>query len=97
MARLERLEAARARALASLTTAAAGDSLCTLARERLPTAKYFEGAVAALGDAVRAARRDQSPPDADTWASWTMPLAERDANWRAYVVGGREALLATAG
>ena len=83
---------ARAAALTALTTAAAGDSLCTLSRERLPAAKYHEGAVAALGDALRAARADIAPPEPAAWGAQWDHLAERDAGWRAYLAGGRDAL-----
>lgn len=89
---IERLQSARDSALKALDSAAAGDSLCTLSRERLPAAKYHEGATAALGDALRAARRGDPPPDAASWADWADPLAARDANWRAYITGGRDAL-----
>ena len=61
---------------------------------RLPTAKYFEGAVSALSDAIRAARNGETSPDAATWGDWASPLANRDSGWRAYLVGGREALSA---
>jgi hypothetical protein len=70
--------------------------LCTLERERLPTAKYFEGAVSALNDAIRAARNGETPPDPATWGDWAATLAKRDSGWRAYLVGGREALSAAA-
>jgi len=83
---------ARAAALVALTTSAAGDSLCTLSRERLPAAKYHEGAVAALGDALRAARLDEALPAPDSWGAQWQHLAEKDPGWRAYLAGGRDAL-----
>lgn len=83
---------ARAEALAALTTTTAGDSLCTLSRERLPAAKYHEGAVAALGDALRAVRADKPLPTAESWGAHWHHLAEADSGWRAYLAGGREAL-----
>lgn len=89
---VERITSARDRALKALASAAAGDSLCTLTRDRLPAAKYHEGATAALGDALRAVRRGDPPPNAESWADWADPLAARDANWRAYLTGGRDAL-----
>jgi len=90
--RVERIAAARAAALDALTSAASGDSLCTLARERLPAAKYHEGAVAALSDALRASRSAGPLPDSDSWGSQWGRLIEQDPSWRAYVLGGRDAL-----
>ena len=58
---LARLESARARMLDALTSASAGESLCTVSRDRLPAAKYYEGATVALGEAVRAVRRGERP------------------------------------
>lgn len=92
MTRVERIAAARAEALDALTAAAAGDSLCTLARERLPAAKYHEGAVAALGDALRAERAGSPAPHADNWGAVFASRAASDTAWRAYLVGGRDAL-----
>lgn len=92
MQRVDRIAAARAAAIDALTSAASGESLCTLARERLPAAKYHEGAVVALGDALRASRRGDPPPDRDSWGSQWGRLMEHDPSWRAYVLGGREAL-----
>ena len=89
---LERVESERAAALAALTSAAHGASLCTLDRERLPAAKYHEGAVAALGDAARALRRGGDVPTPEAWSITWDGLAERDLAWRAYLAGGREAL-----
>lgn len=94
MPSLERIEAARAAALDSLSAAAAGDSLCTMRRERLPAAKYHEGAVAALGDARRAARGGLPALDAANWGAHWAVLAEHDERWRAYLAGGRDALAA---
>lgn len=94
--RLERIAAARAAALEALTRASGTDSLCTLSRERLPAAKYHEGAVAALGDALRAARRDEPSPEASTWGAAFAARAVDDTGWRAYLVGGRDALTALA-
>lgn len=90
--RVEHLVAARAAAVDALSSAAGDESLCTLSRERLPAAKYHEGAVAALGDAVRAARAGQPLPDSGSWGSQWAHLAERDRSWKAYLSGGREAL-----
>ncbi len=87
---------ARAAALVALTTAAAGDSLCTISRERLPLAKYHEGAVAALGEALRAARAGRTPPDASTWGAQWQGRADVDTAWRAYLLGGRDALVGLA-
>ncbi|WP_439565795.1 hypothetical protein [Microcella sp.] len=92
MERVARIAAARAAALDALTSAAGDDSLCTLARERLPAAKYHEGAVAALGDALRASRSGAALPDSDSWGSQWSHLMHRDSSWTAYVRGGREAL-----
>lgn len=83
---------ARAAALAALATTAAGDSLCTLSRERLPAAKYHEGAVAALGEALRAVRADRAVPAPETWGAQWNHLAGADSGWRAYLAGGRDAL-----
>ncbi len=107
MTAIERIAEARAAALGSLSRAAAGDSLCTLDRERMPAAKYHEGAVAALGDALRAARRDLPEPSAEHWGEeWSARAehwgeewsarAEGDVAWRAYLAGGRDALRALA-
>lgn len=82
----------RAAALASLTAAAAGDSLCTIDRERLPAAKFHEGAVAALGDALRAARAGRHMPHPTAWGSQWDARAASDPAWRAYLLGGRDAL-----
>lgn len=87
---------ARAAALAALTAAAAGDSLCTINRERLPLAKYHEGAVAALGEALRAAQAGRTPPDASTWGAQWQGRADVDTAWRAYLLGGRDALVGLA-
>ena len=94
--RLERLAASRAAALEALTRASGADSLCTLSRERLPAAKYHEGAVAALGDALRAARRGDPEPDPVHWGAAFELRADADTGWRAYLVGGRDALTALA-
>lgn len=96
MERVERIAAARAAALDALTVAAAGDSLCTLARERLPAAKYHEGAVAALGDALRAARAGTPAPVPSAWGDTFSARADSDPHWRAYLAGGRDALTALA-
>jgi hypothetical protein len=88
----ERIAAARAAAFGALSAAAGGDSLCTLSRERLPAAKYHEGAVAALGEALRAERLGSAAPDAAAWGSSYARHADRDPHWRAYLVGGRDAL-----
>ncbi len=92
MDRLARIEATRVARIDALNGAAAGDALCTLARERLPAVKYHEGAVAALGDALRAERIGSLPPLADRWGAAFAVRAEHNAGWRAYLVGGREAL-----
>lgn len=94
--RLERIAAARAAALEALTRASGTDSLCTLSRERLPAAKYYEGAVAALGDALRAARRGDPEPDPTQWGAAFAARAADDLSWRAYLTGGRDALTALA-
>ena len=94
--RLARLAASRAAALEALTRASGTDSLCTLSRERLPAAKYHEGVVAALGDALRAARRGDPEPDPAHWGAAFAARAETDPSWRAYLVGGRDALDAAA-
>lgn len=90
--RTERIAAARAAAFEALTTVAGGASLCTVSRESLPAAKYHEGAVAALGDALRAARTDAALPRSAEWGAQWARLADTDRSWKAYVVGGREAL-----
>jgi hypothetical protein len=92
--RVERIAAARAAACDALAAATGDASLCTLSRERLPAAKYHEGAVAALGDAQRAIRAGLPVADAHTWGSQWACHVEHDASWKAYVVGGREALAA---
>jgi hypothetical protein len=92
MERIERIASARAAALDALTDAAGDDSLCTLGRERLPSVKFHEGAVAALNDALRAMRSGGTLPDSDSWGTQWTHLMHRDASWRAYVLGGREAL-----
>lgn len=93
---VEQIAAARTLAAQSLTAVTGTDSLCTLTRERLPAAKYHEGAFAALGEALRAARARQPLPVASGWGERWSRLAESDAAWRAYLVGGREALSALA-
>ncbi|MGY6497487.1 MAG: hypothetical protein ACXIUP_04600 [Microcella sp.] len=90
--RIARITAERAAALTALTTTAAGESLCTLSRERLPAAKYHEGAVAALGDALRAVQADRTPPEPSAWGAQWQRLSDGDPSWRAYLAGGREAL-----
>lgn len=96
MTRVERIAAARAAALDALTRAAGGDSLCTLGRERLPAAKYHEGAVAALGEALRAERSGAPTPPAERWGAVFASRAANDIGWRAYLRGGRDALAALA-
>ncbi len=93
-AALEVIEAARAAALDDLGAVAAGASLCTLRGERIPAAKYHEGAVAALGEALRAERDRRAAPDPGTWGAQWAQLAESDDGWRAYIAGGRAALAA---
>jgi hypothetical protein len=87
-----RLEAERTRMLSALITASGGDSLCTIDRVRLPAAKYYEGATAALSEAILAARAGKPLPDAATWSEWADALAARHDGWRAYIAGGRDAL-----
>jgi len=94
--RVEQIAAARALAAETLSAVTGADSLCTLTRERLPAAKYHEGAVAALGEALRAVRTHQPLPLASSWGERWNRLAESDPAWRAYLVGGREALSALA-
>jgi len=76
----------------ALSHAAHGSSLCTLDRQQVPAAKYYEGAVAALGDTVRALRRGDTLPDASRWGERWQRYADVDPGWRAYLAGGREAL-----
>ena len=92
--RVEYVAAARAAALDALTSVSHGDSLCSITHDRLPAAKYHEGAVAALGDALRAERAGSMTPVARQWGSLFEARAEHDAGWRAYLLGGREALAA---
>ncbi len=89
---VERVAVARAAAFEALAAAAGSESLCTLSREKLPAAKYHEGAVAALSDALRAARADAALPQSTDWGAQWARLTENDRSWKAYVVGGREAL-----
>lgn len=89
---IARITGERATAIAALTAAAAGDSLCTIDRERLPAAKYHEGAVAALGDALRALRAGRTLPDVARWGAQWEPRADSNPAWRAYLRGGRDAL-----
>lgn len=89
---LETIAEARADAITALARATGSDSLCTLGRERLPAAKYHEGAAAALGDAYRAARADRALPTADDWGAAFVARAAASVPWRAYLVGGRDAL-----
>ena len=89
IAPVERIEAARGAALDALTRATAGQTLCTLGRDRL------EGAVAALSDARRALRRGAAPPTPEDWGAGSAETrAQVSASWRAYLVGGRDALTA---
>jgi hypothetical protein len=91
----ERIEAAHDAALDALTHAAAGQSLCTLGRERLNAAKYHEGAVVALSDARRALRRGVPPPAPQDWGAGPVAAqAQTSAQRRAYLIGGRDALTA---
>jgi hypothetical protein len=90
--RVEHIAAARAAAFDALTAAVGDASLCTVSRERLPAAKYHEGATAALGDAVRAARAGRPLPEPHAWGSQWERLMEHDRSWKAYVLGGRDAL-----
>ncbi|GAA1695040.1 hypothetical protein GCM10009808_10220 [Microbacterium sediminicola] len=90
---LERVEAAREVALDALTHATGTQSLCTLGRERLRAAKYHEGAVVALGDLRRALRRGEPAPTPETWGLGIVEkYAATSPDWRAYLIGGREAL-----
>ena len=95
IAPVERIEAARGAALDALTRATAGQTLCTLGRDRLDAAKYHEGAVAALSDARRSLRRGAPPPTPEDWGAGSAETrAQVSASWRAYLVGGRDALTA---
>lgn len=87
-----RVAAARAAAFEALAAAAGSESLCTLSREKLPAAKYHEGAAAALGDALRAARAGAALPQSTDWGVQWARLCVNDRSWKAYVTGGREAL-----
>lgn len=87
-----RLEAERERMMSALVAASGGESLCTVDRVRLPATKYYEGATAALSEAILAARAGEALPDAATWSEWADALAVRDDGWRAYITGGRDAL-----
>ncbi len=91
-ATLARVLDAQRVALESLQSAAGDQSLCTLSHERVNAAKYFEGAVTALGDAARALRSGASVPAPEEWGGIAQVRAETDARWRSYLVGGREAL-----
>lgn len=95
---LERVEEAHRAALDALTRAAGSDSLCTLSRERLNAAKYHEGAVVALSQLARALRRGTAVPTAQEWGRGAVETqAQTSADWRAYLIGGREALTAALG
>lgn len=91
---LARVLDAQRTALDSLQSAAGDQSLCTLSHERVNAAKYFEGAVTALGDAARALRAGDDLPAPEEWGGIAAVRAETDARWRSYLVGGREALAA---
>lgn len=91
----ERIDAAHAAALDALTRTTAGQSLCTLGKERLSAAKYHEGAVVALSDARRALRRGAAPPLPEEWGRGPVQTqAQTSADWLAYLTGGRNALTA---
>lgn len=89
---LARVLDAQRSALESLQSAAGDQSLCTLSHERVNAAKYFEGAVTALGDAARALRAGGTLPAPEDWGGIAAVRAATDARWRSYLVGGREAL-----
>ncbi|MEJ2577533.1 MAG: hypothetical protein P8Z68_00370 [Kineosporiaceae bacterium] len=93
------------RAEASLTDLAGNRSMCSIARsgESVPAVKYAEGALSALSELRRNARRAGVLDDPDGFATLTEALRrawkERAASmagsgrdWTAYLSGGDDAL-----
>jgi hypothetical protein len=93
---LSRVLGAQRAALEALQSAAGDQSLCTLSRERVNAAKYYEGQVTALGDAARAVRSGAPLPRPEDWGDIAVVRAETDPRWRSYLVGGRDALTSLA-
>jgi hypothetical protein len=85
-----------------LNELAGGAALCTIARSgaSFPAGKYQEGAVAAMGQVRRVLRGPDAsglaPLEAvataqQVWEQTVGPMV-RDADWTAYLEGGRDAL-----
>jgi hypothetical protein len=96
-----------ARAQTELTALAGSRALCAIARsgDSYPAAKYAEGAVSALAEVRRSARRQDILDDPVRLAALTGAIATRwkeradrmiDAgrDWAAYLSGGSDALTA---
>ena len=85
------LSLARDHALQALTSAAKGDSLCTLRGEHVEAAKYFEGRVAALSALMRQDTTDDLVQRAtELAAQWSTDYLERAATsaaWASYRQG----------
>lgn len=89
---LSRVFAAQRAALEALHSAVGDQSLCTVSRERVSAAKYYEGQVTAFGDAARALRSGGRLPRPEEWGRIAAVRAESDPRWRSYLLGGRDGL-----
>ena len=99
------LETELAEAERALTTSAGNRSLCEIgaSRQSAPSAKHWEGAVSALAETRRRARRDGVPDSPeqllrvalslqDRWRTRASEMGPAGADWAAYFRGGIEAL-----
>jgi hypothetical protein len=103
------VDAIRAReraALAELGAAVGGRSLCSLSREgtSVPSAKYHEGAGAALADVRRAVQATADGPDGvrsaraaviearARWRAQSETAGRTGPDWAGYLAGGLDAL-----
>ncbi len=100
------VEGRRMRALERMEAGLGDESLCALSRsgQPLPAVKYDEGVAATLGDLGRRLRRlDPAADEAallevisqalTDWRAGAAPrLGSLNADWRAYAIGGEDAL-----
>lgn len=98
------IQARESEALTRLAAATGGQSLCSPSGGAgpVPSAKYYEGMVAALAEARRAIHRLQGSNDPgecrrvltgirDRWAAQSAAPGRTGPNWAGYLAGGLDA------